>query len=146
MAESMNCQKCGAEFGANNMFCGKCGWSVGSNTADDQLQSSQQPYMPQQQYDNPNNRNVYVTQNVVHKGNGCGTAGFVLALLGLFLGWIPYFGWIMWLLGAILSFVGLFKAPRGLAIAGFIISFISIIIIIAVLYMFGIGVMSFLYC
>jgi len=146
MAESVVCQKCGAEFGANDMFCGKCGWSVSSSPVNDQLQSSQQPYVQQQQFENPNNRNVYVTQNVMHKTNGCGTAGFVLALLGFFLGWIPYIGWILWLLGFILSFVGLFRVPRGLAIAGFVISFISIIIIITVLYMFGVGVMSLLYC
>ncbi|MDR2027692.1 MAG: hypothetical protein LBQ01_09075, partial [Prevotellaceae bacterium] len=31
-------------------------------------------------------------------------------------------GAILWILGLVLSFAGLFKKPRGLAIAGFIIS------------------------
>ncbi len=65
------------------------------------------------------------------KSNGTGTAGFVLALIGLFVSWIPVFGWIIWLLGLILSFVGIFKSPKGMAIAGLIISLIGVIILIA---------------
>lgn len=67
---------------------------------------------------------------VQKKGNGLGTAGFVLALLGLLLCWIPILDWILWLLGVIFSFIGVFKAPRGLAIAGLVISFIGLIILI----------------
>ena len=62
--------------------------------------------------------------------NGIGTAGFVLALIGLILCWIPILDWILWLLGVIFSFIGVFRAPRGLAIAGLVISFIGIIILI----------------
>ncbi len=62
---------------------------------------------------------------IQHKSNGLGTAGFVLALLGFLLSWIPVFGWVMWAFGFLFSFLGLFKAPRGLAIAGIIISFIG---------------------
>jgi len=64
------------------------------------------------------------------QSNGCGIAGFVLALIALFLGAIPVVGWILWILGLVLSFVGLFKSPRGLAIAGLIISLIGIILIL----------------
>lgn len=67
------------------------------------------------------------------KSNGLGTAGFVLALLGVILCWIPVLNWILWLLGLIFSFIGVFKKPKGLAITGLVLSFISIIIIIAVL-------------
>ena len=66
------------------------------------------------------------------KSNGIGTTGFVFALIGLFLSWIPVFGWILWVLGLIFSFVGLFKTPKGLAIAGFIISLIDVIVLIFV--------------
>jgi hypothetical protein len=65
--------------------------------------------------------------------NGTGTTGFVLALIALFLSWVPVLGWILWLLGAIFSVVGLFKQPRGFAIAGTVISFIGVIILIVVL-------------
>lgn len=66
------------------------------------------------------------------KKNGIGLAGFILALIALFTDWIPILGWIVWALGAIFSIIGLFKQPRGFAIAGFIISFIGLIILIAV--------------
>jgi len=66
------------------------------------------------------------------KSNGIGTAGFVLALIAVFLGWVPVLGWIIWLLGLILSFVGVFKQPKGLAIAGLVISLIGIILLLTV--------------
>ncbi len=64
--------------------------------------------------------------------NGIATAGFVLALIAVFLGWVPVLGWIIWLLGLILSFVGVFKQPKGLAIAGLVISLIGIILLLTV--------------
>lgn len=70
---------------------------------------------------------------VEKKGNGMGTAGFVLALLGLIFCWVPVLDWILWLLGLIFSIVGMFKPKKGLAIAGLVISFIYIILVVAVL-------------
>ena len=66
------------------------------------------------------------------KSNGIGTAGFILALLGIFFSWVPIVDFIFWLLGLIFSIVGLFKAPRGLAITGFVLSIIDIFIMIAI--------------
>lgn len=66
------------------------------------------------------------------QSNGIGTAGFVLAIIAIFLGWIPVLGWIIWLLGLIFSFVGIFKKPKGLAIAGLVISLIGVILLIVV--------------
>ncbi len=66
------------------------------------------------------------------ESNGIGTAGFVLAIIALFFGWVPVLGWILWLLGLILSFVGIFKAPKGLAIAGLVISLLGIILLLTV--------------
>ena len=71
------------------------------------------------------------------KTNGIGTAGFVLALIALFLGWIPFLGWILWLLGLIFSFVGVFRTPKGLSIAGLVISLIGIILLIVVFGIIG---------
>jgi hypothetical protein len=85
--------------------------------------------------DNKNEENsgkTIIINQVQKKSNGIGTAGFVLALIALFFGWIPFLGWIIWLLGLVFSFVGIFKSPRGLSIAGLIISFIGIIILIVV--------------
>ena len=62
--------------------------------------------------------------------NGMGIAGFVMALLTLFLGWIPVFGWVLWGLSLLFSFIGIFKRPRGLAIAGLILSIVGPVFIV----------------
>jgi hypothetical protein len=79
-------------------------------------------------------KNSNYTQNIVvkQKTNGLGTAGFILALIGLFLGWIPLFGWAIWFLGLIFSFIGVFKAPRGLSIAGLVISLVGLFLLVVV--------------
>ncbi|TMT02144.1 hypothetical protein DY036_01075 [Apilactobacillus kunkeei] len=78
---------------------------------------------------------MYINQA---KTNGIGTAGFVLSLIALLVtSWIPFVDFIVWLLGAIFSIIGLFKQPKGLAIAGTIISFIGIIFILFVLSFIG---------
>ena len=80
---------------------------------------------------NQGTQTIYVNQ-VTKESNGIGTAGFVLSIIAIFLGWIPFLGWLIWLLGLIFSFAGVFKNPKGLAIAGLVISFIGIILLIAV--------------
>ena len=53
--------------------------------------------------DRYNNRTVYIERRT----NGLGTAGFVLAVLTIVLGWIPVFGWFTWALGLLFSFIGM---------------------------------------
>lgn len=84
-----------------------------------------------QNQNNPTAQHIYV-QQPEKKTNGIGTAGFVLALTAIFLGWIPIIGWLIWVLGVIFSFIGVFKEPRGLSIAGLVISFIGVILLILV--------------
>lgn len=72
---------------------------------------------------NQNVQQHVIVQQMVSPSNGLGIAGFVLGLLGL----IPVIGLLFGALGFIFSFIGLFKSPRGLAIAGFILSIISVI-------------------
>ena len=79
-----------------------------------------------------NSGQTIIINQVEKKKNGVGTAGFVLSLIALFFGWVPVLGWIIWVLGLILSFVGVFKKPRGLAIAGLVISLIGIILLVLV--------------
>lgn len=69
-----------------------------------------------------------------------GTAGFVLALLGLVFSWVPVLGWILWLLGLIFSFVGVFRQPKGLSIAGLVISCLGLIVLIILLAAVGAAV------
>ncbi|WP_370479557.1 hypothetical protein [Tamlana flava] len=68
-----------------------------------------------------NSGQTIIVNQTEKKSNGLGTAGFVLVLIALFIGWIPILGWLIWILGLVLSFIGIFKAPRGLAIAGLVI-------------------------
>lgn len=69
--------------------------------------------------------------------NGFGTAGLVLSILGLALFWVPIVDLILWFLGFLFSFIGMFKRPKGKAIAGLIISVISIVVIIIVYALYG---------
>lgn len=87
-----------------------------------------------QDYQNPQSQTgqTVIVNQLERKSNGIGTAGFVLALIAIFLGWVPILGWILWLLGLIFSSVGVFRTPKGLAIAGLVISLIGIILLIVV--------------
>lgn len=89
-----------------------------------QSQPQQPPYYQPQQ---PWQPQVIVKTS---RTNGMGTAGFVLSLITLFIGWLPVIGWILWLLGLIFSLIGVFKAPRGLAIAGLVISLLGVVCIL----------------
>ena len=108
----------------------------------DGRQPYQQPYQPQgqpqnqpygqQPYQQPYQQapqQIIINQPIIKK-NGLGTAGFVLALLALLFCWAPVIDFILWILGTVFSIIGLFKAPRGLAIAGTVISFIGVIVLI----------------
>lgn len=80
----------------------------------------------------------YVTLPVEKRSNGIGTAGFVCGLIGLCLCWIPIagqiIGWILSTLGLIFSIIGVAKknTKKGLAIAGLIISCITILVLIII--------------
>ncbi len=98
-----------------------------------------------QNQQNQPSRPIVINQ-INKKSNGLGTAGFILALIAVCLSWIPIIqmvGGVLWFLGLLFSFIGVFKAPRGLAIAGLIISLIDLIILISVFgALLGIGSMS----
>lgn len=81
------------------------------------------------QHDYPQGQQIIINQ-IGGNSNGIGIAGFVLALVGLLLGIIPGVGWLLWLLGLVFSCIGMFKKPRGLAIAGFVISLICLVVIL----------------
>ena len=98
------------------------------NPQETQIQQNQ----PQPQY--PNNPQLSVINNIQQsKSNGLGTAGFVLALISFLFCWVPGVNWVVWFLGAIFSIIGCFKEPRGLAIAGTVISSIDIIVLISII-------------
>ncbi|WP_353989346.1 hypothetical protein ABVF11_06325 [Pediococcus argentinicus] len=71
------------------------------------------------------------------QGNKMGMAGFILALISVFAGVIPILGWIIWLLGAIFSLVGVFRKPKGFAIAGIVLAVVALIVICVSLSVFS---------
>ena len=76
---------------------------------------------------------IIINQPAEKKSNGIGTAGFPFALLGLIFYGVPVLGWILWVLGLIFSLIGVFRTQRGLSIAGLVISFLGLILLIVLL-------------
>ncbi len=148
------CKYCGSPIGTNSVFCPACGKRLVSQPVQQatpqqpqyRQSETQQPVSPQQpafqqpliqpMYQQPQQNTQTIVNVEQRSSNSLGTAGFVLALLAFLFSWLPVLNvvaWILWLLGLIFCIIGLFKSPRGMAIAGFIISFIDIIIFVIVM-------------
>ncbi|KIC63359.1 hypothetical protein RM51_06675 [Chryseobacterium taiwanense] len=95
--------------------------------------STDENYQKFQNTQHLNSQPTYIQQEAT-PSNGIGIAGFVMSVIAIFVGWIPFLGWFVWVLGLILSFIGIFKTPKGFAIAGLIISLIGIVFFI---FLFG---------
>lgn len=136
------CKYCGKELQHRAAFCSSCGKPQGSVPIQQPpIQMVQQPVVQPQVayvYQQPQPvvaPNVSNTTTVVVEGsnsNSIGIAGFIIALLGLVFCWVPLVNLILWFLGLIFSLIGLFKSPRGMAIAGIVLSLIIIFIIISI--------------
>ena len=70
--------------------------------------------------ENPKNQGQTII--IKQQENVLGIIGFVLSLIPLTYGG----GILLWSIALILSFIALFKRPRGFAIAGFIISLVCL--------------------
>lgn len=130
----IHCPACGTEISRYAPSCLKCGHPIYPT-------SSPRIVSP------ADHNQTIIVQTPVHQSNqsnGTGTAGFVLALISLILSWVPGVGWVVWFLGFLLSFTGMFKSPRGLAITGFIISIIDLIILVVVIGSLA-GIASYLF-
>ena len=104
---------------------------------------SSRPQTPSSAGYNPYKQNPYQQtselQPVQHQSKGVGIAGFVLSMIGLTFFFISFAVWpasaitmfistIFFIISFILTFVGVFRAPRGLAIAGLIIATLALIL------------------
>ena len=81
-------------------------------------------------HDDVSRQQIIINQQGQGNQNGIGTAGFILALVSLLIGSLPGIGWLCWLLGLIFSCIGISKRPKGLAIAGAVISLIGLLLIL----------------
>ena len=61
----------------------------------------------------------------------------MLSILGLVLCWIPIANVILWFLGFLFSFIGMFKRPKGKAIAGLVISIVCLVVLIVLFSVLG---------
>ena len=55
---------------------------------------------------------IIINQQERRSTNGLGTAGFILALLGLIFNWVPGLGWVLWALGLIFHSWEFSELPR----------------------------------
>ena len=135
MNETKNCPYCGEEILAGAKKCKHCGeWLEEEPKPVTVKPEPQSPITvmarpTEQRFSQP----IVINNTVSSRSNGIGTAGFVLALISAIFCWVPGVNWIIWFLGALFSFIGLFKRPRGMAVAGFILSIIDVIIIVVVI-------------
>ena len=61
----------------------------------------------------------------------------MLSILGLVLCWVPIANLILWFLGLLFSFIGMFKRPKGKAIAGLVISIVCLVTLIVLFSVLG---------
>jgi flagellar biosynthesis protein FliP len=119
------CTECGQMISDKAASCPKCG-ATAVAPAPTQIPEQQTP---------PYNNSAQGQTIIIHQQsqtNGVGVAGFVLALLSIFFFWAPVFDWILWVLGLILSAIGVRKTPRELAIAGLVLSLIDLLLLLFV--------------
>lgn len=130
----IKCPYCGEEIRPDAKKCKHCGEWLDESARPNQSVCNEPVIIerPASQPQSDFKQNI-VIQNEVKKSNGLGTAGFIFSLLGLIFSWVPVGGWIIWVFGFLFSFIGLFKSPRGMAITGFILSLIDLIILIVVI-------------
>lgn len=119
------CPYCGEEVPETATKCMYC-----TANLNEEQPSVQPPVTPVQPSVQP--QAAAAQPQPVSRKNGISTAGLVLSIIGLALCWVPGVNLVLWFLGFLFSFIGVFKRPKGKAIAGLIISAISIVVIILV--------------
>ena len=139
----MFCESCGSQVPDGQAFCSNCGTPVAQPA-----QPAPQPAQPVQQYAQPVAQPVQqyaqpvqpvqyaqpvvaVPTQAPKSSNGMAIAGLIMGILTLVFCWVPFFNWILGLLGLIFSIVGLAKknaGTKGCAIAGLIMTILGIVL------------------
>lgn len=128
------CPYCGEQIPENAAKCMYCTAWLSDRSFPDQPQNvPAQPFVQPQ----PEPQPVQPQPQPVRRRNGIGTAGLVLSIIGMALFWVPVVNVILWFLGFLFSFIGVFKRPRGKAIAGLVISIVSVLILVVISLILG---------
>lgn len=137
--QTVFCKNCGAEIRpteihGDSAFCLACGKLQTFKTSpmhiepiEEYARKSVNKWSMQEDSFYPTQNNIYIRES---RSNGIGIAGFVLAILSILLCWVPVLGAILWFFGWIFSFIGIFNSPKGLAIAGFVITTIPLLLLL----------------
>ena len=136
------CPYCGEEIPETATKCMYCtAWLKEEQTPVQPLSASvPPPIQPEPAAVQP--QPAAVEPQPVRRKNGIATAGLVLSIVGLALCWFPFVNLVLWFLGILFSFIGVFKRPRGKAIAGLIISVVSIVVILIIYAVYGTALME----
>lgn len=151
----MFCSHCGKELNNEAVVCPHCGVPTGNSGFDKAATGYQQPNQGYQQPVNNGMPNRYTQGYQGYQGyqnpyqqpmqpqpkvnNVCGIVGFVFALLSIFFGnWIC----IPCIVGLVLSIIGMVNRKKcnscnGLAIAGLVISIITLVFWLIIWMFFG---------
>ena len=122
------CPYCGEEIPESATKCMYC--TAWLNEPQAATQPQPQPVQPQPQP-------MHAQPQPVRQKNGPGSAGLVLSILGLVLCWVPIANVILWFLGFLFSFIGMFKRPKGKAIAGLVISIVCLVVLVVLFSVLG---------
>ena len=128
------CPYCGEQIPENAAKCMYCTAWLNDRRSPDQPQDVPAQPLVQPQ---PEPQPVQPQPQPVRRRNGIGTAGLVLSIIGMALFWVPVVNVILWFLGFLFSFIGVFKRPRGKAIAGLVISIVSVLILVVISLILG---------
>ena len=139
------CPYCGEEVPESATKCMYCtAWLNEEHPEQTVNNENVPPRQPEYQGSTPVT-NVYVNAaqpQAARSKNGPGIVGLVLSIIGLVLCWVPFVDFILWFLGFLFSFIGMFKRPKGVAIAGLVISIISLVIIIFLYAILGVAILD----
>ena len=135
------CPSCGNPVAEKSAFCPACGASLNAGVVPQQ-QVVQRVVVVEKQKEEPRRtpRPIIIPKE---EHNTLGLISFILTMVGLFgflfTSWIGigFICVILWPITLIMSFIAMFKSPRGFAIAAFIISLLECLSILVVILFFG---------
>jgi len=147
------CANCGADVKDDALWCPECGADVGVAGSDQQQPGwqptpqpavepvvQQQPAVEQEERPRPRRRPLIIPRE---EQNTLGLVSFILTMVGmfgfLFTSWLGFGLLLIFLFPVtlIMSFIAMFKKPRGFAIAAFIISLLECLSVLIVVIFFG---------